>query len=99
MVAAPPIGRPQLGPSFGSTGARVGPASVITVLLGRTSRLAVGTGMIIGTVIGPVIVGVLTNGLTVTHANSAWSHVATGVLPIVAVASDRRGLTVKRQAV
>ena len=42
-----------------------------------------------GTVLGLLIVGVLSNGLTLMNIDSAWQQVATGCLLIIAVSFDR----------
>ncbi|MFG6201866.1 ABC transporter permease [Nonomuraea sp. JJY05] len=78
----------QLGSSSANTGVGLELAVVTAVILGGTS-LSGGTGTIAGTVVGLLIVGVLSNGLTLLNVDSSWQQVATGVLLILAVAVDR----------
>lgn len=78
----------QIGSSAGSTGTGLELAAVTAVILGGTS-LQGGTGGIFGTILGLLIVGVLSNGLTLMNVDSSWQQVATGGLLILAVAFDR----------
>ena len=51
-------------------------------------------GMILGTLVGAVVVGVLRNGLTLMGVQSVYQVLITGILVILAVAIDqlsRRG--------
>ncbi|MEV4383457.1 ABC transporter permease [Streptosporangium sp. NPDC049644] len=87
----------QLGSSSANTGVGLELAVVTAVILGGTS-LSGGTGTIFGTVVGLLIVGVLSNGLTLLNVDSSWQQVATGVLLILAVAVDRLRQTYLRKA-
>lgn len=78
----------QLGSTSGTTGLGLELAAVTAVILGGTS-LKGGSGTMFGTVLGLLIVGVLSNGLTLLNINSAWQQVATGCLLIIAVSFDR----------
>ena len=78
----------QLGSTSGTTGLGLELAVVTAVILGGTS-LKGGTGTILGTVLGLLIVGVLSNGLTLMNINSTWQQVATGTLLILAVSFDQ----------
>jgi ribose transport system permease protein len=78
----------QLGSTSGTTGGGLELAVVTAVILGGAS-LSGGVGGIFGTVVGLLIVGVLSNGLTLMNVDSAWQQVATGALLIIAVAFDR----------
>jgi fructose transport system permease protein len=58
------------------------------VVLGGTSLFG-GRGIIIGTLIGALIVGVFRNGLTLMGVSSIYQVLVTGVLVILAVALDQ----------
>jgi ribose transport system permease protein len=60
---------------------------IIAVLIGGTSLLG-GKGTIIGTVIGALIIGVLSNGLTLLDVDSFWQQVVKGVVLVAAVLFD-----------
>jgi fructose transport system permease protein len=62
--------------------------SITAVVIGGTSLFG-GRGGVPGTVLGALVVTVLTNGLTQAGIDSLYQQVATGVLVIVAVAVDR----------
>jgi ribose transport system permease protein len=57
--------------------------------------LSGGRGTILGTLIGALIMAVLTNGLRVLSVAQEWQTVVTGVIIILAVYADmvRRGKT------
>ncbi|MFO1174501.1 MAG: ABC transporter permease [Paracoccaceae bacterium] len=69
--------------------------AIAAVVIGGTS-LAGGRGTILGTLIGALIMSVLTNGLRVLSVAPEWQTVVTGAIIIVAVYADqlRRGRTV-----
>jgi inositol transport system permease protein len=60
---------------------------IASVVIGGTS-LAGGRGGIGGTVIGALLIGVLTNGLVIMHVSSYWQQVVIGLIIIAAVAFD-----------
>jgi fructose transport system permease protein len=63
------------------------------VVLGGTSLFG-GRGIVLGSLIGVLIVGVFRNGLTLMGVSSIYQVLVTGVLVILAVAADqlsRRG--------
>ena len=61
--------------------------AIAAVVIGGTS-LAGGRGSILGTLIGALIMTVLTNGLRVMSVAQEWQTVATGVIIILAVYGD-----------
>jgi len=68
--------------------------AIAAVVIGGTS-LQGGKGSIVGTVVGSLIVAVLTNGLRVTAVPQEWQSVAVGCVILVAVYVDmlrRRGV-------
>jgi fructose transport system permease protein len=68
--------------------------SITAVVIGGTSLFG-GRGGIPGTVLGALVVTVLTNGLTQAGIDSLYQQVATGILVIIAVGVDR---VVRRRA-
>jgi len=63
-------------------------ASITAVVIGGTSLFG-GRGSIIGTILGALIVGVFSTGLTLAGVDDQWRVLATGVLVIVAVSIDQ----------
>jgi fructose transport system permease protein len=62
--------------------------SITAVVIGGTSLFG-GRGLVIGTLFGALIVGVLRNGLTLGGVDALWQDFAVGVLIIAAVAIDQ----------
>jgi ribose transport system permease protein len=62
---------------------------IIAVLIGGTSLFG-GKGTMIGTVIGALIIGVLSNGLTLLDIDSFWQQVVKGSVLVLAVLIDAR---------
>src|ERR671918_1643962 len=62
--------------------------SITAVVIGGTSLFG-GRGLVIGTLFGALIVGVLRNGLTLAGTDVLWQGIAVGVLIIAAVAIDQ----------
>ena len=62
--------------------------SITAVVLGGTSLFG-GRGMILGTLIGALIVGVFRNGLTLMGVPSVYQILITGILVILAVTTDQ----------
>jgi fructose transport system permease protein len=62
--------------------------SITAVVIGGTSLFG-GRGLVVGTLFGALIVGVLRNGLTLTGVDVLWQDFAVGVLIIAAVAIDQ----------
>ncbi|WP_442575393.1 ABC transporter permease [Microbacterium sp. F51-2R] len=61
--------------------------AIAAVVIGGTS-LQGGKGSIVGTVIGALIMAVLTNGLRITSVPQEWQSVAVGIVILVAVYID-----------
>jgi fructose transport system permease protein len=62
--------------------------AITAVVLGGTSLFG-GRGMILGSLAGAVVVGVLRNGLTLMGVSSVYQVLVTGILVILAVAVDQ----------
>ncbi|MDP3809634.1 MAG: ABC transporter permease [Hydrogenophaga sp.] len=62
--------------------------AITAVVLGGTSLFG-GRGVILGTLVGALIVGVFRNGLTLMGVSSIYQVLVTGILVILAVATDQ----------
>ena len=62
--------------------------SITAVVLGGTSLFG-GRGVVLGTLVGALIVGVFRNGLTLMGVSSVYQILVTGILVILAVATDQ----------
>jgi fructose transport system permease protein len=62
--------------------------AITAVVLGGTSLFG-GRGIILGTLVGAIVVGVLRNGLTLMGVSSVYQVLVTGILVIVAVTVDQ----------
>jgi fructose transport system permease protein len=62
--------------------------TITAVVIGGTSLFG-GRGLVVGTLFGALIVGVLRNGLTLAGTDVLWQDFAVGVLIIAAVAIDQ----------
>ncbi|MFC5574028.1 ribose ABC transporter permease [Xenophilus aerolatus] len=62
--------------------------AIAAVVLGGTSLVG-GTGSILGTLIGALIIAVLTNGLILMGVSDIWQYIVKGLVIIGAVALDR----------
>jgi fructose transport system permease protein len=80
-VARTGVGDPQAGQTDALD-------SITAVVLGGTSLFG-GRGIIIGTLIGALIVGVFRNGLTLMGVPSVYQILITGILVILAVTMDQ----------
>lgn len=80
-VARTGVGDPQAGQTENLD-------SITAVVLGGTSLFG-GRGIIVGTLIGALIVGVFRNGLTLMGVSSVYQILITGILVILAVATDQ----------
>jgi len=81
LVARTGVGDPQAGQTENLD-------SITAVVLGGTSLFG-GRGLIVGTLIGAVIVGVFRNGLILMGVSSVYQVLITGILVILAVAADQ----------
>lgn len=63
---------------------------IAAVVIGGTS-LSGGRGSILGTVLGCLIIGVLSNGLVLLDVNAFWQQVIKGVVILLAVIIDKAG--------
>jgi fructose transport system permease protein len=80
-VARTGVGDPQAGQTENLD-------AITAVVLGGTSLFG-GRGAIVGTLIGALIVGVFRNGLTLMGVSSVYQILITGILVILAVATDQ----------
>jgi fructose transport system permease protein len=80
-VARTGVGDPQAGQTENLD-------TVTAVVLGGTSLFG-GRGVILGSLVGALIVGVFRNGLTLMGVPSVYQILVTGVLVILAVATDQ----------
>ena len=62
--------------------------AITAVVLGGTSLFG-GRGVVLGTLVGALIVGVFRNGLTLMGVSSVYQILVTGILVILAVATDQ----------
>jgi fructose transport system permease protein len=62
--------------------------AITAVVLGGTSLFG-GRGILLGTLVGAMIVGVFRNGLTLMGVSSVYQILVTGILVILAVATDQ----------
>lgn len=62
--------------------------AITAVVLGGTSLFG-GRGIVLGTLVGALIVGVFRNGLTLIGVSSVYQILVTGILVILAVATDQ----------
>jgi len=62
--------------------------AITAVVLGGTSLFG-GRGIVLGTLVGALIVGVFRNGLTLMGVSSIYQVLVTGILVILAVATDQ----------
>ena len=61
---------------------------IAAVVIGGT-RLSGGRAILVGTVIGALVMGVVRNGLTLLQVNTFWHQVVIGAISLLAVAIDR----------
>ncbi|MGR3199017.1 MAG: ABC transporter permease subunit, partial [Paracoccus sp. (in: a-proteobacteria)] len=77
---------------YAANGLQLGQAyeldAIAAVILGGTSFVG-GVGSIWGTLIGALIIAVLSNGLILTGVSDIWQFIIKGLVIIAAVALDR----------
>ena len=78
----------RLGSANPTIGAGFELYAIAAVIIGGTSLMG-GSGTIIGTLIGALIIGVLNNGLTLMNIPDEIKQIIIGVVIIVAVMLDR----------
>jgi erythritol transport system permease protein len=78
----------QLVAAHPATGESYELNAIAAVVLGGTS-LAGGRGTVWGTMIGALVIGVLTNGLVLLGVQEFWKKVITGLVIILAVVLDQ----------
>jgi ribose transport system permease protein len=61
--------------------------AIAAVVLGGTSMRG-GRGTLMGTVIGAIIIGVLSNGMNLLGINTSWQYVVQGIVILIAVFVD-----------
>lgn len=72
--------------------------AIAAVVLGGTS-MSGGKGTLMGTVIGAIIIGVLSNGMNLLGINTSWQYVVQGIVILLAVFIDylkNNGLNLRR---
>ena len=77
----------RLGAAEATAGSGYELRVIASVVIGGAS-LAGGRGGIGGTIIGALLIGVLTNGLVIMHVSSYWQQVVIGLIIVAAVAFD-----------
>ena len=80
-VARTGVGDPQAGQTENLD-------AITAVVLGGTSLFG-GRGVVLGSLVGALIVGVFRNGLTLMGVSSVYQVLVTGILVILAVATDQ----------
>jgi len=63
--------------------------AIAAVVLGGTS-LAGGSGRILGTIVGALIIGILNNALNLMNVSSYYQMIAKGSVILIAVLLDRK---------
>jgi fructose transport system permease protein len=81
LVARTGVGDPQAGQTDNLD-------TITAVVLGGTSLFG-GRGIILGSLVGALIVGVFRNGLTLMGVDSVYQMLITGILVILAVSTDQ----------
>ena len=77
------------GTAMPSTGESYNMDAITAVLLGGTA-LDGGSGSVLGTLLGLITIGIISNGLTLLNVPSYWQTVAKGALLLAAVILDKR---------
>ena len=77
----------RLGAAEATAGSGYELRVIASVVIGGAS-LAGGRGGVGGTIVGALLIGVLTNGLVIMHVSSYWQQVVIGLIIVAAVAFD-----------
>ena len=77
----------RLGSASANLGSGFEMDAIAAVVIGGTS-MSGGVGTMGGTLIGILIIGVITNGLNLMQINSFWQNVLKGVIIMLAVIID-----------
>jgi inositol transport system permease protein len=77
----------RLGAAEATAGSGYELRVIASVVIGGAS-LSGGRGGVGGTIIGALLIGVLTNGLVIMHVSSYWQQVVIGLIIVAAVAFD-----------
>jgi inositol transport system permease protein len=77
----------RLGAAEATAGAGYELRVIASVVIGGAS-LSGGRGGVGGTIIGALLIGVMTNGLVIMHVSSYWQQVVIGLIIVAAVAFD-----------
>ena len=64
--------------------------AIAAVVIGGTS-LSGGIGSVIGTVIGALIIGIISNGLDIMNVSAYYQQIIKGLIIVIAVLIDRKG--------
>lgn len=80
----------RLGSGQPSAGLNFEMDCITAAVVGGTS-MSGGRGKIIGTIVGVLLLTVLTNGMTLVGMNTYWQQVLKGIIIVVSVLADTRG--------
>lgn len=80
----------RLGSGQPSAGLNFEMDCITAAVVGGTS-MSGGRGKVIGTVVGVLLLTVLTNGMTLVGMNTYWQQVLKGIIIVVSVLADTRG--------
>ena len=80
----------RLGSGQPSSGQNFEMDCITAAVVGGTS-MSGGRGKVFGTIVGVLLLTVLTNGMTLVGINTYWQQVLKGVIIVVSVLADTRG--------
>lgn len=80
----------RLGSGQPSAGLNFEMDCITAAVVGGTS-MAGGRGKVMGTIVGVLLLTVLTNGMTLVGMNTYWQQVLKGVIIVISVLADTRG--------